>query len=228
MDHFFTLPNEIGFKGKNIIAVYPSGFDFSPSRKWISFIVSPTASWSMDSNMLCIISSDGKKFEVLDEVILHVGEPKWAPTKDILAYIAGGGRIVFGFKDKDLKIREFPVSGSLTPKNYAELDFTWENDESLITSRIDERGWSNDFKEHPLPAQYSVSITGNNQSKISIPPTGFGDYSPQYIPSLKKLFWFRGSSITDEIRNIWMANPDGTKAKEWLQNVESSGTGETH
>ncbi|WP_279326855.1 hypothetical protein [Bacillus litorisediminis] len=37
--------------------------------------------------------------------------------------IAGGGRIVFGFKNKDLKIREMPVYGTYTPEELAELDF---------------------------------------------------------------------------------------------------------
>jgi hypothetical protein len=57
----------------------------------------------MDSNMVCVISADGRDFQVLDEIILEVGLPKWAPTKDILAYIAGGGRLVAGFRNKDLK-----------------------------------------------------------------------------------------------------------------------------
>ncbi|WP_251027075.1 hypothetical protein [Bacillus sp. ISL-46] len=105
VDHFFTLPREIGTnKNNKIIAVYVYDLNYSPSRKWISFIVSPTASCSMDSNMLCVISSDGKNFKVLDELILQVGQPKWAPSNDTIAYIAGGGRIVFGFKNKDLKI----------------------------------------------------------------------------------------------------------------------------
>ena len=91
-------------------------FNYSPSKKWISFIVSPTASWSMDSNMLCVISSEGKNFKILDEIILHVGKPKWAPSNDTIAYIAGGGRIVLGFKNKDLKIEEMPASTKYTPE----------------------------------------------------------------------------------------------------------------
>lgn len=59
--------------------------------------------------MVCAISSDDRHFEILDEIILEVGRPKWAPSKDILAYIAGGGRLVFGFKEKDLITKEFPI-----------------------------------------------------------------------------------------------------------------------
>jgi hypothetical protein len=220
VDHFFTLPKEVGINNRNIIAVYADKFNFSPSNKWISFIVSPTASWSMDSNMLCVISREGEKFEVLDEVIFGVGEPKWAPTKDTIAYIAGGGRIVFGFKDKNLKVKEMPVSGSLTPQNYTELDFTWINDYSIVTSRVKEKEWSNDFTEHPLPSLYSVNIDNNKQERISKPPKGFGDYNPMSIQTAKKLIWFRGKSITDENRDIWIADTNGANAKKWLENID--------
>lgn len=164
VDHFFTLPREIGTNNNNkIIAVYTSNFNFSPSKKWISFIVSPTASWSMDSNMLCVISSDGKNFKVLDELIFGVGEPKWAPSSDTIAYIAGGGRIVLGFKDKDLKVQEIPVSAKYTPPNYADLDFDWLSDKSIVTSRVMAREWSNDFSKHPLPSLFSIDIKTNKQ-----------------------------------------------------------------
>jgi hypothetical protein len=221
VDHFFTLPREIGVGDNKIIAVYADDLTYSPSSKWISFIVSPTASWSMDSNMLCVISSDGKKFEVLDEIILDIGAPKWAPTSDTLAYIAGGGRIVFGFKNKDLKVREMPVSGTLTPPNYAELDFDWLTDKSIVTSRIEEKEWSNDFSKHPLPSLYRINIEDQKQEKLTTPPKGFGDYNPQYVPSIRKILWFRKKSIIDQNRSLWKANPDGSEAVEWMKNVDT-------
>lgn len=221
VDHFFTLPREIGTTEQNkLIAVNAEQLAFSPSGKWISFVVSPTASWSMDSNMICVIDKEGKNFEVFDEIILHVGEPKWAPSTDTIAYIAGGGRIVFGFKNKDLKLKEMPVSQNFTPDNYADLDFNWITDKLLVASRIKEQEWTNDFSKHPLPVLYSINIETNKQVKITNPPNGFGDYAPQYIPSSKKLVWLRASSITDTKRNLWKANTDGTEATEWLRNVD--------
>jgi Tol biopolymer transport system component len=215
----FTIPKELGEGDKSILSIHASNFTFSPSNKWISFIVSPTASWSMDSNMLCVISSNGKKFDVLDEVIFGVGKPKWAPTKDTIAFIAGGGRIVFGFKNKHLKVKEMPVSGSLTPQDYAELDFTWINNKYIVTSRVKEKEWSNDSKQHPLPSLYSINIEDNNQKRITNPPKGFGDYQPKWIKSANKLLWFRGKTLFDEDRDIWVSELDGTNAKKWLENV---------
>ena len=94
------------------MSINAGSFAYSPNHKWISFIVSPTASWSMDSDMLCVISADGKEFEAIDEVILEF-EPKWAYNKNLLGYIAGGGRIVFGFKNKDMKVTELPAYQTL-------------------------------------------------------------------------------------------------------------------
>ena len=54
-----------------------------------------------------------KNFEVIDEVNQE-SIPKWAFTKNLLGYIAGGGRIVFGFKNKDLKVTELPAYHTVT------------------------------------------------------------------------------------------------------------------
>ncbi|MEW8987956.1 MAG: TolB domain-containing protein, partial [Bacillus sp. (in: firmicutes)] len=123
---FFIIPKELSKKDANVLSINVGSFAFSPDEKWLSFIVSPTASMSMDSNMLCLLSSDGKYFEVLDEIILHLDEPQWAVSKNLLGYIAGGGRIVFGFKNKDLKVTELPALKTieLTPPDYAEMGFT--------------------------------------------------------------------------------------------------------
>lgn len=217
---FFEIPKDLQIDNKSVMSINANSFLLSPSKKWISFIVSPTASLSMDSNMLCAISNDGKQFEILDEVIYGVGPPKWAPSKDILAYIAGGGRIVFGFKGKDLKYKDFPVSTSLTPTNFAELNFTWVDNESIITSRVEAKDWSNEFSEHPLPSLYKINIQENKQVKITEGPSGFGDYDPLYVKSLDKLIWYRGTSITDQNRNVWMADKDGSNAKLWLKNID--------
>ena len=219
--HFFTLPKEVGIEGKKVWSINAESFNYSPSGKWISFIVSPTASWAMDSNMLCVLSNDGKDFNVLDEVITGVGEPKWAPNKEILAFIAGGGRIVAGFKDKKLKWKELPANGTLTPANYAELDFIWVDNETLITSRVKEKDWSNDPNMHPHPSLYTINLTNQNETTISQPPSGFGDYHPKYIKSMNKLIWLRGRTMFDQQETVWMSDPDGGNAKEWFKNVEN-------
>jgi hypothetical protein len=216
----YTIPKEVGKGEHKVMAIGASHFRYSPSQKWISFVVSPTASLAMDSNMLSVISADGEDFTALDEIIFGVGEPKWAPNEDILAYIAGSGRIVYGFTNKELKAKEFPAAASLTPDFYAELGFTWIDDETIVSSRVKEKEWSNDFKEHPLPALYSIKLKSDKGKAITNPPVGFGDYDPYYLSSTQKLMWYRAKSITSDHRDVWVSETDGRDAKKWLENVE--------
>ncbi|MEH7349451.1 TolB family protein [Gottfriedia acidiceleris] len=219
---FFVVPKTLTKGNTSIPSINASTFQFSPDQKWISFIVNPTASWSMDSDMLCIISSDGKVFEVQDEIILHLDNPKWAQTKNILGYIAGGGRLVFGYKNKKMNITEMPAftSTNLTPPHYAELGFTWCDDTSIVVSRVKESEWSNDEKKRPKPSLNVINLSTHKQLKITSPPTGKGDYNPVYSKSSNKITWTRKGEL-DVVGNVWIANLDGSKPKILLKNVSS-------
>ncbi len=65
---------------------------------------------------------------------------KWAPSKNILAYIEGSGRVAL--ENKHLKIKELPVlqQQTFTPKGYVDWDFTWKNDNVIIVSRAKREG----------------------------------------------------------------------------------------
>ncbi|WP_179874345.1 TolB family protein [Bacillus sp. AFS002410] len=219
---FFVVPKTLTKGNTSIPSINASNFQFSPNQKWISFIVNPTASWSMDSDMLCIISSDGKVFEVQDEIILHLDNPKWAQTKNILGYIAGGGRLVFGYKNKKMKVTEMPAftSTNLTPPHFAELAFTWVDDSAIVVSRVKESEWSNDEKKRPKPSLNVINLSTHKQTKITNPPTGKGDYYPIYSKSSHKITWFRKGEL-DVIGNVWIANVNGSNTKLLLKNVSS-------
>ena len=217
----FVIPKEIGIDNVTIPSISAESFTFSPDGKWISFIVTPWASWSMDSDMLCVISVDGKKFEVLDEVILQF-KPKWAYQKNHLGYIAGGGRIVFGFKNKDLKVTELPATNTLnlTPDNYAEMGFTWVDDASLIVSRVKESEWSNDPEQRPVPSLYFLTLGGDKQVKITSPPKLVGDYDPIFLPSINKITWLRSSEFPSAKSDLWIADPNGEHAEIWVEDID--------
>ena len=217
---FFTIPKELT-KGKvTIMSINADSFAYSPDHQWISFILSPTASWSMDSNMLCVISANGKEFQPIDEIILHLDRPQWADNKNLLGYIAGGGRIVFGFKNKKMKVTELPAyqTLTLTPPEFAELGFTWVNDSQIIVSRVKESEWSNDPAKRPEPSLYALDLSGQKQIKITSPPMGKGDYQPQYVPVANKITWIRKSDLTSN-GDLLMANPNGHGVKLWVKNI---------
>ncbi|WP_413308133.1 TolB domain-containing protein [Bacillus sp. 1P10SD] len=219
---FYTIPNELK-KGKvSILAIDVTNFQFSPDGMWISFMVSPTASWSMDSNMMCVISFDGQTFEVLDEIIWEVNSPKWALHQNRLGYIAGGGRIVMGFKNKKMKVTELPAfnSISLTPPHFAELGFTWRDDQSVVVSRVKEREWSNDPKLRPDPSLFLIKMGEQTQLQLTHPTKGFGDYHPIFLPSARKLTWVRKKDLAETQRDLWIADPNGENAQIWIKNVD--------
>ena len=215
-----VIPKVISKDDGKIQSIYAQSFTFSPNKQWISFIVTPTASWSMDSDMLCVISVDGKEFAVIDEVILDFN-PQWAFNENLLGYIAGGGRIVLGFKNKDLKVTELPVykTINLTPKNYAEMGFTWVNDSSLIVSRVAESEWSNNPEKRPNPSLYLLTLGNQRQTKITTPLNNQGDYDPVFSPSINKITWLRKSDIASDKSDLWMADSNGDHARIWIQNI---------
>lgn len=218
---FFVIPKDLEYGDVKIPSIGAKSFNFSSNGKWISFIVSPTASLSMDSNMLCIISTDGKEFTVIDEVALNFN-PKWAINKELLGYIAGEGRIVFGFKNKEMKVTELPAyhTLNLTPKNYAELGFAWVNGTSLIVSRVKETDWSNEPANRPKPALFHLTLVSQKQKQITTPPKGMGDYHPEYLASIQKVAWVRKSDIAKGQGDLWIADEEGDNAELWIKDIE--------
>ncbi|MBS4215314.1 TolB family protein [Neobacillus rhizophilus] len=221
VNKFYTIPSELKKGDVSLLAIDATDFKFSPDGKWISFVVSPTASWSMDSNLVCVISSDGQTFEVLDEIIWEVGTPKWAFLQNRIGYIAGGGRIVSGFKNKDMKVTDLPAfqTTSLTPAHFAELGFTWKDDHSLYVSRVKESEWSNNPNQRPDPSLFIIKIGDSSQKQITYPPKDYGDYDPIYLPTAGKLTWLRYQDIAMTTRDLWISDPDGNNAKVWIKNV---------
>ncbi|WP_223595717.1 TolB family protein [Neobacillus bataviensis] len=221
----FTIPNELKKGNVNMVASHPWDFHFSSDGYWVSFIVSPpTASWAMDSNMVCVIGADGQNFAVLDETINEGNSPKWAYSQNLLGYIAGGGRIVLGFKNKDMKITEMPVfkSTTLTPAHFAEMGFTWKDDNSLYVSRVKETDWSNEAKKRPDPSLFMIKIKEQTQSQITHPPKDFGDYQPQFIPEANKLTWLRKRDIADfHKQDLWISDSNGQNEKLWIKNIQT-------
>lgn len=135
MKHLYALPNE----HDDFLALVASGFQWSPDQKWISFLAVPTASWSADSNTLCLVRADGSRFEKVDQMLLNTQWFKWAPANNILAYIEGSGRVAL--ENKHLKVKELPAlqQNTFTPKGYVDWDFTWKNDNVIIVSRAKKR-----------------------------------------------------------------------------------------
>lgn len=214
IQHFYTLPKQ----STDFFAVQTSTFKWSENGMWIAFMAIPTASWSMDSNTLCIIRTDGTNFKKLDHMILNDLWFKWAPEKSYLAYIGGEGRMAIENKHLNIKVLPTMKTNAFTPKGFVDWDFTWHNTSLLTVSRAKEEEWSNDPKKRPLPALYQLDTKTHEQTKITSPEKGFGDYYPKYMYTNKKLAWLRSNrSRTD----MWLASQDGKQAKLFIKEIDT-------
>jgi Tol biopolymer transport system component len=208
------LPAE--HKKEEFFAISTTNFKFSPDGKWMSFLAVPTASWSMDSNTLCVLSLDGKVFQMLNQMVLHPEWFQWSPSENNLAYIEGEGRMAI--QNKQLEIKELPaLKLDWTPEGYVDWDFTWNSNEEITISRAKETEWSNDPTQRPLPHLVRIHLKNNIQEIITAPGGKVGDFAPFYNRSDQKLYWIRANR---EHAEVWKANEDGTDAKKWIDRVD--------
>ncbi|MGE7881237.1 TolB family protein [Bacillus sp. NPDC094077] len=213
MKHLYALPNE----HDDFLALVASGFKWSPDQKWISFLAVPTASWSADSNTLCLVRADGSRFEKVDQMLLNTQWFQWAPTKNILAYIEGSGRVAL--ENKHLKVKELPTlqQNTFTPKGYVDWDFAWKNDKVIIVSRAKEAGIETPPEKRPLPSLYEIDSTSDEQHQITKPSSKQGDYHPIFMKKSNQLIWIRSDR---KKADVWVAHSDGKHEKKWIENID--------
>ncbi|PFX66418.1 eIF2A-related protein [Bacillus toyonensis] len=213
MKHLYALPNE----HDDFLALVASGFQWSPDQKWISFLAVPTASWSADSNTLCLVRADGSRFEKVDQMLLNTQWFKWAPANNILAYIEGSGRVAL--ENKHLKVKELPAlqQNTFTPKGYVDWDFTWKNDNVIIVSRAKEVGIETPPEKRPLPSLYEIDSTSDEQHRITKPPHRQGDYHPLFMNKSNQLIWIRSDR---KKADVWLAHKDGKHEMKWIENID--------
>lgn len=213
MKHLYALPNE----HDDFLALVASGFQWSPDQKWISFLAVPTASWSADSNTLCLVRADGSRFEKVDQMLLNTQWFKWAPANNILAYIEGSGRVAL--ENKHLKVKELPAlqQNTFTPQGYVDWDFAWKNDNVIIVSRAKEGGFETLPEKRSLPSLYEVDSTSNVQHRITKPPHKQGDYHPIFMKKSNQLIWIRSDR---KKADVWLAHRDGKHEMKWIENID--------
>ncbi|HEF5706606.1 TPA: PD40 domain-containing protein [Bacillus cereus] len=213
MKHLYALPNE----HDDFLALVASGFKWSLDQKWISFLAVPTASWSADSNTLCLVRADGSRFEKVDQMLLNAQWFQWAPSKNILAYIEGSGRVAL--ENKHLKVKELPAlqQNIFTPKGYVDWDFVWKNDRVIIVSRAKEAGIETPPEKRPLPSLYEVDSTSNAQHQITKKKNKQGDYHPIFMKKSNQLIWIRSDR---KKADVWLAHKDGKQEKKWIENID--------
>jgi Tol biopolymer transport system component len=204
----YTVPVD-----ENEYFISTSKFKWSNDKKWISFLLVPTASLSADSNTLCIMSNDGRVFQRTDEMLNAEDWFQWAPSESFMGYISGVGREATS--NKKLKVLAMPSMEKVTftPKGYVDRDLTWQNNRILYVSRSKE-STSGKLNQRPLPSLYKIHMANNKQIKLTNPPEKEGDFRPQYLTN--KLIWIRTDRQT---ANVLYSPVSQLKEDVWIQNI---------
>ncbi|MCM3570235.1 hypothetical protein [Neobacillus mesonae] len=205
---FYTVPAE-----ENEIVASTSQFKWSPNKKWISFLLVPTASISADSNTLCILSADGKTFRRITEMLNYDNWFHWSSVGSTLGFISGIGREAT--VNKYLRIIHVPSFKvrPLTPKGYVERDFTWKGSGVLYSSRSPETN-EGLLDQRPLPYMYKINLSSGHQKQIGHHTLNVGDFVLQYLDN--QLIWVR----TDQKTAFVMTGHVITgKEIDWIQNI---------
>ncbi|MGG3562007.1 translocation protein TolB [Neobacillus rhizosphaerae] len=204
--HIYTIPI-----GEDEYYVSTSAFKWSSDKKWISFLLIPTASLSADSNTLCLFSFNGQIFKKVDEMLNDENWFRWSPWKNQLGYISGSGREAQ--KNKQLKTVFVPGlhKDMLTSKGYVDRDFFWQNNHTLIVSRSKESELV-DIDKRPLPSLNKINDT--QVSQITFPLKNEGDFAPQIVHN--QLVWVRTNRRNAK---IFVSQVDKVKPKVWINHV---------
>ncbi len=217
MKPFYTIQT----KEPDLFAITTDYFKWSSDGNWVSFLAVPTASWSADSNTLCVVSSQGKHFQVVGKMLEYQDWMKWAPSANQLAYISGEGR--FFVENKKTTIADIPISKQqkeYTPKGYVDLDLEWYSPDKVIVARAKE---NKEWNEGPVPtmftALYAINIRTEDQKQISFPKKNELDEEPQVVGS--NLTWFRKKSKNYQ-GDVWVNDGLSGQQNIWIKNVDSA------
>ncbi|HWL26085.1 MAG TPA: translocation protein TolB [Ureibacillus sp.] len=232
--HLFKVPVDAKFDSNKIksfytiqtnttdlFAINAEYFKWSSDGKWVSFLATPTASWSNDSNTLCVLSAAGDHFQVIGKMLWYKDWIKWAPTKNQLAYISGEGR--FFVENKKTVVADIPISNQqkeYTPKGYVDLDVDWFSPEEVIVARAKE---NEEWEEGPVPTMfttlYAIDIKSAEQKQISFPKKNELDDKPQVVGSY--ITWYRKNQKGNQ-GEVWIKNGLNGSESRWLKHVDSA------
>ncbi|WP_438825045.1 translocation protein TolB [Bacillus sp. JJ1122] len=217
MQHFYTIQTS----EKDLFAIDADDFKWSHDGKWVSFIAYPTASWSMDSNTLCVLSNKGEQFQAVGKMLGYKEWVKWAPTSNQLAYISGEGR--FFVENKKTKIADIPIfkeQKEYTPKGFVDLGLEWYSQDQVIVARAKE---NKEWTEGPVPtmftALYEINIKTGEQKQITFPVVNELDEDPQVVG--QHLSWIR-RNVNDRQSDVWVKEELSGREYRWIKNVESA------
>lgn len=212
----YTLPPN----SNDIFAIDAEYFKWSSDGKWVSFLATPTASLSNDSNTLCVLSEKGTHFQVIGKMLWYKDWMKWAPSNNQIAYISGEGR--FLVENKKTAVADIPIlkqQKEYTPKGYVDLDLDWLSSDEVIVARAKE---NKEWKEGPVPTMYTslyaINIKTGAQKQITFPKKEEIDLNPQFVDQY--ITWYRKNE-TENKGEVWIKKGVDGREQKWLKNMDT-------
>ncbi|MFC7687540.1 translocation protein TolB [Ureibacillus sp. GCM10028918] len=217
IEPFYTIQTNL----EDLFAIDTAYFKWSADGNWVSFLAVPTASWSNDSNTLCVISSAGDNFQVIGKMLGFEDWIKWAPSKNQLAFISGEGR--FFVENKNTAITDIPSAAlpkEYTPKGYVDLDLEWLSPDKIIVARSKDH---KDWNEGPIPIMYTslytIDLKTGEQKQLTFPKDNELDSSPQVVGDT--ITWLRKVE-KQGIGDVWVIDRINGRERLWIKNIESA------
>jgi hypothetical protein len=213
MESFYTIKT----REPDLFGIDADFFKWSHDGKWVAFILIPTASWSMDSNTLCVLSNDGKQFQAVGNMLGFKDWMKWAPSENQLAYISGEGR--FFVENKKTTFAGMPAAiqqKQYTPEGYVDLDLDWFSPDKVIVARSKEnKEWDEGSVPTMYTALYAIDLKTDDQSQISHPKKYEFDRQPQTIGTT--ITWLRQNGNKTD---VWMKKGLDGQEYIWIKDIE--------
>lgn len=214
---FYTIQTNT----KDLFAINAEYFKWSSDGKWVSFLATPTASLSNDSNTLCVLSSAGGNFQAVGNMLWYEDWFKWAPKVNKLAYISGEGR--FFVENKKTTVADIPIlkqQKEYTPEGYVDLDLEWLSKDEVIVARAKE---NKEWKEGPVPTMFTtlflINVKSTEQKQISFPKKSELDIDPQVVGTY--ITWYRRNQNGNQ-GDVWIKNGIDTPEQRWLEDIDSA------
>ncbi|WP_078379768.1 PD40 domain-containing protein [Sutcliffiella halmapala] len=218
VDPLYTISSPLNLDDLSIISIEAEKFNWSKDGKLLAFIVSPTASWSADSNMLSVFVNENKILIPLGEILRKKEWIKWAPTKPLLASIQGGGRLTTGVKNKKLTVQSILPNQKkvFTPVGCADIDFDWIDDNTIVVARGLEA-------DKPAPFYSSLYIVNtkdgtSSEKRLVKTPDGSSDENPIFLKNRNLISWIRKDS--NGWNTVWISKTDGSEQQKLIDGVE--------
>jgi hypothetical protein len=220
VDPLLTISSPLKLGELSILSIDAENFNWSMDGKLLAFVVSPTASWSEDSNMLSVFVKENKVLIPMGEVLREKGWIKWAPSKSVLASIQGPGRLRGGVKNKTLTVQSVLPSQTkrFTPNGFADVNFDWLDDNKLVVARGKESDTQSDFRSSLILVNSKEDEQKSEGKPFVELPSGFSDDYPVTLVKQKTLSWIRTDA--NGWKSVWMSGLDGSDARKVIEGVK--------